>query len=224
MKIVVVGAGGVGGYFGGRLAAAGHEVAMLARGEHLAALREHGLQVRSIKGDFTVSVQVADDPAAFGACDVVLFCVKSFDTDAAAARLVPLLRSDTAVVSLQNGIDNEDRIAAVIGDQHVVGGAAFIFSGITAPGHIAHTGGPARIVFGERDRSRTERLSRFLDACQGAGIDAEIATDIAVVLWDEVRLHLRHRGDDGGRTTAAGRDSGEPAGMGDVLRRRHRGG
>jgi len=112
MKIAVVGAGGVGGYFGGRLALAGHDVAIVARGPHLAAIRERGLGVRSIRGDFTAVVQASDDPAEFGPCEVVLFCVKSYDTEAAAARLGPLLGEDTAVVSLQNGIDNEERIAA----------------------------------------------------------------------------------------------------------------
>jgi 2-dehydropantoate 2-reductase len=183
VKVVVVGAGGVGGYFGGRLAAAGHEVALVARGDHLTALREHGLRVRSVKGDFTVEVPVADDPGAFGPSDVVLFCVKAFHTETAARRLAPALTADTAVVSLQNGVDNEDQIAAVIGDDHVLGGAAFIFSAITEPGVIAHTGGPARIVFGERDNRRTPRVEELLAACQDAGIDAAVAPDIGSVLW-----------------------------------------
>ena len=183
MKVVVVGAGGVGGYFGGRLAAAGHDVAMVARGPHLAALQEHGLRVSSVKGDFAVRVDASEDPAAFGPCDVVLFCVKAYDTDAAAGRLAPVLGRDTAVVSLQNGVDNEDRIAAVVGSDHVVGGAAFIFSTIAEPGLIAHAGGPARIVVGERDNRRTARVESLLSACLEAGIDADIAGDINAVLW-----------------------------------------
>jgi len=183
MRVVVVGAGGVGGYFGGRLAAAGHDVAMVARGPHLAALRAHGLRVRSVKGDVAVRVPVAEDPSAFDPSDVVLFCVKSYDTDEAAARLQPVLGPDTAVVSLQNGVDNEERIAAIVGAQHVVGGAAFIFSTITEPGVVTHTGGPARIVFGERDGRRSERVERLLAACREAGVDAEVAPDIASVLW-----------------------------------------
>jgi 2-dehydropantoate 2-reductase len=183
MKVVVIGAGGVGGYFGGRLASAGHEVAMVARGPHLAALREQGLRVRSVKGDFSVEVPVADDAGAFGQCDVVLFCVKAFDTESTAAGLAPVIGPDTAVVSLQNGVDNEDQLAAVVGAQHVVGGAAFIFSTITEPGVVTHTGGPARIVFGERDNRRSDRVERLLAACREAGIDADIAADIGAVLW-----------------------------------------
>lgn len=183
VKVLVVGAGGVGGYFGGRLATAGHEVAMVARGPHLAALQEHGLRVQSVKGDFAVELPVGDDPAAFGSCDVVLLCVKAFDTPSAVAALAPALGPDTAVVSLQNGIDNEDEIATVLGEDHVVGGAAFIFSTIVGPGVIAHTGGPARIVFGEMDNRRSERVERLLSACLDAEIDAAIAPDIAAVLW-----------------------------------------
>jgi 2-dehydropantoate 2-reductase len=186
MRIVVVGAGGVGGYFGGRLALAGNEVAIVARGPHLAAIRERGLRVRSVKGDFTAVVRASDDPAEFGPCEVVLFCVKSYDTEPAAARLGPLLGGDTAVVSLQNGIDNEEKIAAAVGAGHVVGGAAFIFSTIAEPGVVAHTGGPARIVFGERDGARTKRVEELLVACRDAGIDAEIPADIRVVLWTKL--------------------------------------
>jgi 2-dehydropantoate 2-reductase len=183
MRVVVVGAGGVGGYFGGRLATAGHEVAMVARGPHLAALQAHGLRVRSVKGDFAVPVDASDDASTFGPSDAVLFCVKAYDTEAAARRLAPVLGPDTAVVSLQNGVDNEDLIGAVVGADHVVGGAAFIFSAIAEPGVIAHTGGPARIVFGERDNRRSDRVESLLTACHEAGIDADVARDINAVLW-----------------------------------------
>lgn len=114
MRIAVYGAGGVGGYFGGRLAQAGAEVHFIARGAHLQALRERGLRVRSVKGDFQVQVPATDDPAEVGPCDVVLFCVKTFDTDAAAARLGPLVGEDTAVVSLQNGVENEEKLARAV--------------------------------------------------------------------------------------------------------------
>ena len=183
MRIAVIGAGGVGGYFGGRLAMAGHDVAVIARGQHLAAIRADRLRVHSTKGGFTATVTATDDPAEIGPCEVVLFCVKSYDTEGAAARLSPLLTADTVVVSLQNGIDNEEKLAGVIGAHRVAGGAAFIFSSITEPGVITHTGGPARIVFGEISGERSQRLERLLSACREAGIDSEIPSDIRVVLW-----------------------------------------
>ena len=129
-RIAVYGAGGVGGYFGARLARAGADVHFLARDAHLRALREHGLRVRSVTGDFQVPARATDDPADIGPCDFVLFCVKTFDTDAAAARLGPLMGDGTAVVSLQNGVENEEKLARAVGEDHVMGGAAFIFAGI----------------------------------------------------------------------------------------------
>lgn len=185
MKIGVVGAGGVGGYFGGRLAEAGNDVHLLARGPHLAAIRANGLRVHSVKGDFVAPVLATGDPGEIGRCDAILFCVKSYDSREAAAALAPMLGDDTAVVSLQNGVDNEETIAAVIGADKVLGGAAFIFSTITEPGVVAHTGGPARLVFGEIDGVRTDRVERLLAACRSAGIDADVPSDIRAVLWSK---------------------------------------
>src|SRR5918996_5846707 len=157
VRIAVVGVGGVGGYFGGRLAAAGEEVHLVARGPPLAASRRHGLRVKSVGGDFDVRIPATDHTAEIGSGDPVLFCAKSYDTDSAALALRPLLHEETAVVSLQNGIDNEDLLADVIGKDHVVGGVAFIFSTIAEPGVIAQTGGTRRIVFGELDGSMSAR-------------------------------------------------------------------
>lgn len=185
MKVAVYGTGGVGGYFGGRLALAGVDVNLIARGQHLKALRENGLRVRSTKGDFEVELPACEDPSDIGPCDYVLLSVKSFDTEAAASSLGPLIGDGTAVISFQNGIDNEEKIAAVIGPGHVMGGAAYIFSRIAAPGVIAHTGGPARIVFGEMDGAESERALQFLDACRTADIDAEHSQDIRGVLWNK---------------------------------------
>jgi len=134
MRIAVYGAGGVGGYFGGRLARAGADVRFIARGAHLQALREQGLRVRSVEGDFAVRAPATADPAEAGSCDFVLFCVKTFDTDTAASRLGPLVGENTAVVSLQNGVENEEKLARAVGDDHVMGGAAFIFAEIAGPG------------------------------------------------------------------------------------------
>jgi len=182
-RIAVYGAGGAGGYFGGRLARAGADVHFIARGGHLHALREHGPRVRSVTGDFQVQAQVTDDPADIGPCQFVLFCVKTFDTDAAAARLGPLVGEDTAVVSLQNGVENEEKLARAVGEDHVMGGAAFIFAEIAGPGVIRHSGGPASITFGELDGRASERAQRLLACCEQAGFGAELSTDIKTVLW-----------------------------------------
>jgi 2-dehydropantoate 2-reductase len=183
MRIAVYGAGGVGGYFGGRLAQAGTDVHLIDRGAHLQALRQQGLRVRSVKGDFVVRVPATDDPAEVGPCEYVLFCVKAFDTEAAAARLGPLLGEGTAVVSLQNGVDNEEKLARAIGQAHVMGGAAFIFAGKAEPGVIVHTGGPTSISFGELDGRVSGRARRLLGCCQQAGFGAELSTSIKTVLW-----------------------------------------
>ena len=183
MRIAVYGAGGVGGYFGGRLAEAGADVHFIARGAHLRALREHGLMVHSVKGDFHVPAAATDDPADIGPCDFVLFCVKTFDTDTAAARLAPLLGEGTAAVSLQNGVENEDGLAQAIGQQHVMGGAAFIFAEIVEPGVIRHTGGPASLTFGELDGRGSQRAQRLLASCEQARIAAELSANIKTVLW-----------------------------------------
>jgi 2-dehydropantoate 2-reductase len=183
MRIAVYGAGGVGGYFGGRLAKAGTEVHFIARGAHLRALRERGLRVRSVKGDFDVQATATDDPADVGPCDFVLFCVKTYDTDAAAARLGPLVGDGTAVLSLQNGAENTEKLARAVGEDHVMGGAAFIFAEIAQPGLVVHTGGPASITFGELDGRASERAKRLLECCTRAGFEAELSTSIKTVVW-----------------------------------------
>ena len=185
MKIGIVGAGGVGGYYGARLASVGTEVGLIARGKHLAAIRERGLRVRADDGDFTVRVAASDDPAEIGPCDAVLFCVKSYDTDQAAALLGPLLKPETGVVSLQNGVDNEERIAAQIGREHVLGGASFILVHIAEPGIVEQVGSVRRVIFGELDGSRGERVTRLLTEFRKAEIDTDLADDIRVVLWDK---------------------------------------
>jgi 2-dehydropantoate 2-reductase len=185
MKIGVVGAGGVGGYYGARLASAGAEVGLIARGDHLAAIRERGLQVRADDGDFTVRLAASDDPAEIGPCDAVLFCVKSYDTDRAAALLGPLLSPETGVLSLQNGVDNEERIASRTGPEHVLGGVSFILAHIAEPGVVEQIGSVRRVIFGELDGARSERVTRLLAEFQKAEIDTELADDIRVVLWDK---------------------------------------
>ena len=185
MKIAVLGAGGVGGYFGARLAQAGADVHLLARGAHLRALVERGLRVRSANGDLDLRLPATNRLERIGPSDYVLFCVKSPETETVAGRLGPLLREGTTVISLQNGVDNEEKIARAVGSDRVVGGVAFIMSTISEPGTIEHVGTLARIVFGELDGTRSERTERFLSLCREASIDAEVSSDIRAVLWNK---------------------------------------
>ena len=184
-----MGAGGVGGYFGARLAAAGNDVSFVARGAHLEAMRERGLGVLSPRGDARVHPVVAtDDPSTIGAVDVVLFATKLYDTEPAAALCRALLGADTVVVSLQNGVDGVDTLRRVLGERHVAGGVARISAAIAEPGVIGHYSGFAAIAFGELDGRRSERLARFHALAVAAGIDAELATDIQVTMWEKFIL------------------------------------
>lgn len=185
MKIAVLGAGGVGAYFGGRLAEAGAKVHLLARGEHLRALVERGLCVRSANGNLELRLPASDRTEDIGPVDYVLVCVKSLETETVAARIEPLLHEGTTVISLQNGVDNEEKLARVIGSDRVVGGVAFIMSTIAEPGTIEHVGTLARIVFGEMNGVASDRTERFLSLCRDARIEAEISSDIRSVLWNK---------------------------------------
>ncbi len=184
MKIAVMGAGGVGAYFGGRLARAGEEVHFIARGQHLQAIRDRGLRVKSSFGDFQLKdVAVTDKPETIGPVDVILFTVKSQDTASAARQIKPLIKNDTEVISLQNGVDNEDVLARVLGREHIMGGVAYIEATISEPGVITHKSPFARIVFGELDGRYSERGRVLLEKCQRAGIDAALSDDIMAVIW-----------------------------------------
>lgn len=184
-SVLVVGAGGVGGFFGARLARAGVPVTFLARGAHLAAMQREGLRVRSTAdGEWTVRVDAVADVTGRPPADAVLFCVKSFDTETAAAAIRPALGADTAVVSLQNGVDNEDTLAQVLGPGHAVGGVAYVFAGIESPGVIAHRL-LGRLVFGELDGRESPRLERLREAFVAAGIPAEVVPDIRQRLWQK---------------------------------------
>ena len=186
MRIAVVGAGGTGGYFGGLLARAGDDVTFIARGAHLEALRARGLTLESsLAGTFTVPVQATDDPRGVGPVDTILFCVKTYDTDAAAASVRPLIQPETMLLSLQNGVDNEERIARLSGHPSGMGAVAYVVSAIKAPGLVAQTAGPGKIVLGELGGGESARTERLRDALQGAGIAAEVHPDIRVVLWQK---------------------------------------
>ena len=186
MRIAVVGAGGTGGYFGGMLARAGEDVTFIARGAHLEALRARGLTLESsLAGTFTVPVQATDDPRGVGPVDLILFCVKTYDTDAAAASVRPLIQPETMLLSLQNGVDNEERIARLSGHPSGMGAVAYVVSAIKAPGLVAQTAGPGKIVLGELGGGESARTERLRDALQRAGIAAEVHPDIRAVLWQK---------------------------------------
>ena len=188
MRIVVLGAGGVGGYFGAKLARAGESVTFVARGAHLAAIRADGLRVRSsIEGESVVKVNAVEDPTGLPPADVVLLTVKAFGTDAVLERARPVVGPETAVVTLQNGVQSVELIDRVLGAGHAVGGAAYIFAVIGAPGVIEHRL-LGRIAFGEMDGRRSPRAERFLAALQKADIPAELSADIRRVMWEKYLL------------------------------------
>jgi 2-dehydropantoate 2-reductase len=184
MKIAVMGSGGVGGYYGGLLARAGHDVTFIARGAHLEALRRDGLQVKSVHGDFEIpSTQATDTPAEIGLVDLVLVCVKTPGTAAAAYAIKPLVGPDTTVVSLQNGIDAAERIGQVVGLEHMLGGVTWISSAIAAPGVIHQLSAFRRIVVGELDGRVTPRVRAVVEAFKDTGVTIELSDDICRVLW-----------------------------------------
>jgi 2-dehydropantoate 2-reductase len=189
MRIAVVGVGGVGGYFGGRLSQAGHEVHMIARGAHLAAIRVDGLRVESVAGSFTARPAGAtDSPAAVGPVDVVLVGVKAWQLPAAAASLGPLLGPDTAVVPLLNGVESADIVAAAVGPAHTLGGLCRIIAEIAGPGLIRHSGIDPSLAFGELDNRRSPRAEALLAAFADAGVRASIPADIHVAIWEKFVL------------------------------------
>jgi 2-dehydropantoate 2-reductase len=184
MRIAIIGAGGVGGYFGARLALAGEDVHFVARGAHLAALRERGLTVRRDAGDLVARpVAATDDPASIGAVDVVLVAVKLWDTEAAARAARPLVGADTAVVSLQNGVRRDETLREAIGAQHVMGGVSYISAFIESPGVIRQVGAMQKIVFGEYGGARSPRALALHTALEKAGIDAVLSDSIARAIW-----------------------------------------
>lgn len=185
MRIAVVGSGGVGGYFGGRLAAAGADVTFLARGAHLDALRTRGLRILSPFGDVGLpATQATDNPSSIGPVDVVFFTVKLYDTEAAARLLPPLIGPDTVVVSFQNGVDAVAALTRAVGREHTAGGTAFVSAVIAEPGVIRHLAND-RLTFGELDGTRSPRLQRLFDACGAAGFQVRLSENIEVDIWSK---------------------------------------
>ena len=186
MRIAIMGSGGVGGYFGARLAQGGCDVGFIARGAHLAALREHGLVVESQLGNVSLSkVCATDDPATLGSVDLVIISVKLWDTEAAAHAVSPIVGPATAVLSLQNGVQKDGVLRSVFGDRPILGGICYISATIARPGVISHTGTVQKIVFGEYDGQRSARAEAFLEACRRAGIDVELSLEIRKAIWEK---------------------------------------
>jgi 2-dehydropantoate 2-reductase len=184
MKIAVMGTGGVGGYYGGLLARQGHAVTFLARGAHLEALRKNGLQVISIHGDFQISpARATDNPAEIGPVDLFLFCTKTHATEQAAREAQPLVGKATTVLSLQNGIDAAERIGAVLGTEHMLGGATWISAAIESPGVIKQVSQFRRVVIGELDGKATPRAEAVHKAFLETGVTAELSENILKILW-----------------------------------------
>jgi 2-dehydropantoate 2-reductase len=189
MRFAVVGAGGVGGYFGGRLAQDGNEVSFVARGAHLDAIRRHGLRVESIAGDFVVDPALAtDDPAEVGPVEVVIIAVKAWQLADAAEAARPLVGPDTAVLPLLNGVEASERLAEVLGGEHVLGGLCRLSAKIAAPGIIRHSAIEATLLLGEPDNRRTPRVQALVAALSRAGVRAAIADDIDAALWEKFML------------------------------------
>lgn len=184
MKVTIMGSGGTGGYYGALLSRTGQDVSFVARGEHLAAMRQGGLQIKSIFGDFQFRPGLATDKAAdIGPVDLVLFCTKTYDTEAAAESAKPLVGPHTSVLSVQNGVDAVERIGKVVGMEHMLAGATWISSAIEAPGVIKQVSDFRRLVFGELSGEATARANAILEAFKATGITVELSPAILKVLW-----------------------------------------
>lgn len=184
-----MGSGAVGGYFGARLAKTGQDVTFIARGAHLAAIRERGLQVRSAKlGDFTVKTGAEEDTAKVGRVDLAIFSVKAYDNATALPLLKPLIGQDTVVLTLQNGVDSVDEVAAAVGEEHVLGGTTYVATALEEPGLIVQTGVHRSIIFGEVFAGRgrvTPRVQAIADIMAPADIQVTAVPDGRVPIWDK---------------------------------------
>jgi 2-dehydropantoate 2-reductase len=186
VRIAVMAAGALGGYFGARMAAAGHDVFFIARGANLEAIEKNGLKVESVLGDLHLpKPNVTDDPAKVGPVDIVLFAVKLWDVEKAAAQALSLVGSETRVIPLQNGVDSTERIAPILGADNVVAGSAYIATVLSAPGVVTHTSQFARMVCGRTDGKPDERLKSFADAARAADIDITLSEAIDRERWQK---------------------------------------
>lgn len=187
MRVAVIGAGGTGGYLGGLLARSGEEVIFIVRGANLAAIRAHGLTVRSqLVGEFTVPVQAIDDPGSVDPVDLVLVCVKAYDTAAAIESIRPLVGPDTLVLSVQNGVDNEDFLTQAIGGEHVIGATVGVSAVLERPGVIGCKVEPAVLRFGELAGGTSARTAQLVPIFRRAGVNVDVHPDIRVGLWEKL--------------------------------------
>ncbi len=185
MRIAVMGAGAVGGYFGAKLAASGQSAAFIARGQHLEILRKDGLKIKSPHGELHIRSLFTSNPAEVGPVDLILFCVKSYDTEKAAKEIAPLVRENTRILSLQNGIDNPDKIAALWGKSRTLAGVVYIGACVSAPGLIEHSSG-GRIVLGELDGEVSEETERVDELFSDSQIPCVLSTEIRKVMWKKL--------------------------------------
>jgi 2-dehydropantoate 2-reductase len=186
MRIAVFGAGGIGGYFGGRLAQAGEDIIFIARGQHLSALRTNGLKVDSIKGNFEIRpVQATDDPKQVGQVDVVLLAVKAWQGPEAAQMGAPMLGAQSFIVPLQNGVEAPDQLATVLGAERVLGGMCRISAMIVGPGHIRHVGIEPSVAFGELNGRPSQRVERLAQVFGRAVVTVETTTNIRSAMWEK---------------------------------------
>jgi 2-dehydropantoate 2-reductase len=189
MRIAVIGAGGIGAIYGASLAKAGAEVIFVARGAHVAAMRENGLRIEGDRGEMHIRpAQATDDPASIGTVDYVLFSVKLWDVESAGEQIRPIVGRDTTVIPLQNGVDAAERLAAILGPERVMGGTAFVTGSIVAPGIVRQTGTYQQMTFGELDASSRERGPRLRDLCAAAGFEGVLSPDVRIPIWEKFSL------------------------------------
>lgn len=186
MKISVFGVGGVGGYFGGRLAEAGNDVTFIARGEHLKAIENNGLRVKSVNGDFVISpARATNNPEDVGHVDLVLVAVKAWQVSDAACAIKPMVGEHTTVLPLQNGVEAVPQLAAELGNERVLGGLCKIISSIKEPGYIEHTGAEPYLALGELDGSESARVRSIYDAFKSARVTVEKPENIQTAIWEK---------------------------------------
>ena len=186
MRIAVMGSGGVGGYFGARLVKGGADVVFIARGAHLAAMRQHGLRIENDREPIELpKINVTDDASRIGRVDLILFAVKLWDTEAAARSLLPAIGPDTGLISFQNGVQKDDMLRPIIGDAALIGGVGYVATAISKPGVIAQIGTMQRLLFGEFDGRASKRIEDFHQVCTAGGINVEISPDIRREIWQK---------------------------------------